>query len=79
MLVDDRGDFFGRSPLHCASHAGHVEIVKLLILNGADVYQKDKYHETPLHAAASTGKVEVSAAHMLLGCCWATYGPRRAL
>ena len=69
-----RGDFYKRSPLHHAAHAGHTEIVKFLVLNGADVYQKDKYQETPLHAACATGKVEVrdKSPHGLRVCLSAT-------
>ena len=69
-----RGDFYKRSPLHHAAHAGNTEIVKFLVLNGADVYQKDKYQETPLHAACATGKVEVrdTPPHRLRVCLSAT-------
>ena len=54
-----RGDFFQRTALHSAAHEGHAEIVKILVLNGASIFQVDKYKETALHAACATGKVHV--------------------
>lgn len=48
-------DTDGSTPLHCASWKGHVEIVELLLENGADIQarnQNDHWGDTPLHAAA---------------------------
>jgi ankyrin repeat protein len=46
-------------PLHSAADNGHVEIVHLLLQNGADVNAKDKYGETPLHEAAGHGHIDI--------------------
>ena len=48
------------SPLHlAASTARNVNIVKLLVDNGAKVTCTDVMKETPLHKAARNNKVEV--------------------
>lgn len=48
----------GWSPLHLAAHFGHLEIVKYLLKNGADVHVKsgNSMANTPLHAAAANRK-----------------------
>uniref|UniRef100_A0A667YM70 Uncharacterized protein n=1 Tax=Myripristis murdjan TaxID=586833 RepID=A0A667YM70_9TELE len=55
-------DFLNSSP---GPHAGHLEVVKLLVDSGAEVDCKDKKAYTPLHAAASSGMS--STVHYLLG------------
>lgn len=42
-----------RTPLHWAAQHGHVEVVRTLIDNGADVNAKDVFGRTPLHLAVS--------------------------
>ena len=39
------------TPLHYASREGHLGIVKLLIVHGADVNAKDMTNRTPLDQA----------------------------
>lgn len=41
----------GISALHYAVHAGQIEVVRLLLENGADVNIRDKRDRTPLHQA----------------------------
>ncbi|XP_063606003.1 serine/threonine-protein phosphatase 6 regulatory ankyrin repeat subunit A-like [Penaeus indicus] len=45
----------GNTPLHCASLAGHTEVVKLLLMKKADVKSETPTHHTPLHYAALAG------------------------
>ena len=47
------------TPLHYASRAGHVEIVELLLSNGANVDAMSKSSATPLHFACAAGRVDV--------------------
>lgn len=48
----------GWSPLHLAAHFGHIDIVRLLLEQGADVHVKsgNNMSNTPLHAAAANMK-----------------------
>eukprot|EP00026_Physarum_polycephalum_P014888 Phypoly_transcript_15454.p1 GENE.Phypoly_transcript_15454~~Phypoly_transcript_15454.p1 ORF type:complete len:209 (+),score=35.02 Phypoly_transcript_15454:112-738(+) len=43
----------GQTPLHLASRHHHLEVVREIILNGADLNTPDKSGRTPLHAAMS--------------------------
>ena len=56
----NRSHFFTRdTPLIEAAANGHVDVVKLLIENGADVNLKGEAWYGPLHAAAAKGHIEV--------------------
>ena len=52
-------DSFGRTALHFACDAGVVEMVKLLVSNGANLYDADSDGCTPIHRAARNGSVEI--------------------
>jgi ankyrin repeat protein len=41
----------GSFPLHLASSIGHIEVVKLLLANGADIDLQNNNHETALQIA----------------------------
>lgn len=47
------------SPLHKAVEAGHLDIVMLLLSNGADINSKNSNGETVLHVAARTGHQKI--------------------
>lgn len=55
----NKGDEFGRTPLHYAALRGQTEEVRQLLEKGADVNAKDNYLFTPLHYAAKRGHGEV--------------------
>ena len=43
---------YNETPLHFAAWAGHKEIAKILLLNGADINGRDDSQNTPLHGVA---------------------------
>ena len=47
--VDDNGN----TPLHLASQDGQSEIVRELLMRGADVTARDRSRRTPLHLVAN--------------------------
>jgi ankyrin repeat protein len=70
-VVDDEGS----SPLHMAAGAGHLESVKFLLDQGAQVDPRDEDGETPLFLAAPYGHGEVAALLLDKG---ASVGPRNS-
>lgn len=51
----------GEAPLHAACFNGHVEVVKLLILDyDADPNQLTRMHRLPLHSACLRGHVDIA-------------------
>ena len=48
-----------RTPLHKAVIREHIDIMRLLVENGAEVNARDEYGETPLHQTAERGYIEV--------------------
>ena len=52
-------DKHGNTPMHLAAMLGHIEIVKLLIENGAFVKARNKQLWTPLNEAISYGNREL--------------------
>lgn len=54
----------GEGPVHCAVRSGNLEIVKMLVQDGANVMQIDDRQRTPLHYACYSGNVD--AAEVLL-------------
>lgn len=53
-------DSAGDTPLHLASLAGHLEVVKYLVSQGGSATATDHMGSTPLHKAACGGRVEVA-------------------
>ncbi|KAL5110458.1 Myotrophin [Taenia crassiceps] len=51
----------GRRPIHIAADFGQLEILDLLVKNGADVNVKDSYGITPLLAAVYEGHADCVA------------------
>ncbi|KIJ10400.1 hypothetical protein PAXINDRAFT_40640, partial [Paxillus involutus ATCC 200175] len=47
------------TPLHSACFRGHMNIIKLLLEQGADVNALGKCCGTPLHAACSGGDIDI--------------------
>lgn len=55
----DAADGDGWTPLHYSADRGHLEVVKLLLSEGASVASKDTNKRTPLHLAALNSHKEV--------------------
>ena len=51
----DIGDRSGKTALHHAAYSGHLEMLSLLQLKGANVKALDKREKAPLHLAAFMG------------------------
>ncbi|MCC8371234.1 MAG: ankyrin repeat domain-containing protein [Rickettsia endosymbiont of Pseudomimeciton antennatum] len=49
----------GITALHKACYAGNINVVKILLENGADINAEDIYKNTPLHFACKEGNIEV--------------------
>ena len=64
--VDTR-DSLGRSALHEAAHAGHVEIIAVLLAAGADVHGRDDAGRTPWLEAARGDQVAALEALAIAG------------
>eukprot|EP01125_Pyxidicula_operculata_P005534 TRINITY_DN1956_c0_g1_i3.p1 TRINITY_DN1956_c0_g1~~TRINITY_DN1956_c0_g1_i3.p1 ORF type:complete len:879 (-),score=249.77 TRINITY_DN1956_c0_g1_i3:300-2936(-) len=54
----------GKTALHLASRAGHIEVVRILVKAGAKLDPKDDQQWTPLHAAAVGGHLDI-VCHLL--------------
>lgn len=52
-------DYDMRTPLHIAVNHSHIEVVKYLLSEGANVHAKDKNGETPLHLAIKNNHYEI--------------------
>jgi ankyrin repeat protein len=55
------------TPLHLAAEYGHMDVVKLLLANGAEVNARDNESDTPLHNAAKNGQKDVVELLLLKG------------
>lgn len=58
-LIDAPNSNGGQRPLHYAASKGHLDVIRILLDAGADIFQANKYHQTALHRAASQGRVGV--------------------
>lgn len=66
-------DYSGNTPLHVAATGPSIEILEMLLVNGASVHLRNKAGRTPLFLAANAGLVEyvkllkASGAHLHAG------------
>ena len=52
-------DIYGMTPLHYACDCKYIDIIKNLIVHGADPNVADSCGNTPLHNACSTGQLDI--------------------
>jgi len=58
VLVDDT-DYDGRTMLHLAASSGHLDVVRFLVLLGANIDVQDRWSGTPLDDATRHGFLDV--------------------
>ena len=51
-ITVNEADNAQRTPLHIASERGHMEMMRELLIRGADITSQDRRHRTPLHCAS---------------------------
>uniref|UniRef100_A0A0B6ZY38 Uncharacterized protein n=1 Tax=Arion vulgaris TaxID=1028688 RepID=A0A0B6ZY38_9EUPU len=51
------------TPLHWSTEKGHVNIIGVLIQNGADITLEDKFGRTPVDIALANGRTDI--AHLI--------------
>lgn len=59
LVMFDGETIEGAPPLWCAAAAGYLEIVQLLIYNGAKVNSTTRTNSTPLRAACFDGHIDI--------------------
>ena len=58
--VDSRDFRDDLTPLHVASSYGYLEVVRILVEQGADMAVQDNNKKTPLHLASDEGRLDVA-------------------
>lgn len=69
-LIDSTVDGYMNSSLHYASYYGHIEIVKLLLENGAEANVTNHVGNTPLHLACEANKQKSVECLLIAGAKW---------
>eukprot|EP00111_Clytia_hemisphaerica_P009505 TCONS_00027873-protein len=58
-MISKLNKLTGQQPIHVASGLGHLELVELLLEEGASVQEEDKEGYTPMHLAAKFGHTPI--------------------
>ena len=59
LVIGAKNRFNENSPLHLATEGGHLQAVKLMLLNGVSPNEENKFGLTPIHMAAKCGHADV--------------------
>ena len=51
--------FNGNSPLHLATEGGHLQAVKIMLVNGVSANEENRSGLTPVHMAAKCGHADI--------------------
>ena len=66
-FIEDKNKYFS-TPLHLAVDLSHIDIVKLLLENGADANDVDTVGRTPFHFACMRGNMDIANLLIKEGC-----------
>ena len=59
LVIAARNHINENSPLHLATEGGHLDAVKLMLLNGVSANEENKFGLTPIHMAAKCGHADI--------------------
>ena len=59
LVTSAKNRFNENSPLHLATEGGHIHAVKLMLMNGVNANEENKFGLTPVHMAAKCGHADI--------------------
>ena len=59
LVIAARNRFNENSPLHLATEGGHLQAVKIMLINGVNANEENKFGLTPIHMAAKCGHADI--------------------
>ena len=59
LVIGAKNRFNGNSPLHLATEGGHLQAVKIMLVNGVSANEENRSGLTPVHMAAKCGHADI--------------------